>query len=945
MYKYITLFLLCALSWQTNAQSHVGIKGKAIEGTSKLPVVGAAVYLYTGNELGTQTVTNDFGDFVINTNYKGEAVLEINYLGFEPQLIEIVIADEALNLGLIALDNSSNELAEMVINTSLEEKQRALNRQRNSDNIKNIISSDLIGKFPDLNVAEALQRVPGVNISRDKGEGSTISLRGTPDFFTSIQINGEQIPSAQQSGARNESLDLIPADQLASMEITKAPTPDMDGDAIGGVVNLKTPVARKLKLGINGESAMGYNDISGNINGISKLRIDKRFFPDHNVTEGKLGVIVSGSYYQNNNSEDRIDAQWSGLERPIMESNTSELVMNNYQYRNTTNLRTRMGLTGTIDYKFNPDHHIIFNYMYNKREDNDLRNRLRFDMDRSGSVYHTLDSISDGRIRRDINIFDEIKENHSLNLQGTHHLSQWKVEWGAYYTQSKRNFTSQRGDFAQDGVDIVADHTNGIYSDQPNFRQAQGEQSMYDPFFYGDFRRYEEDYETTDADNMVGKIDVTRNYSFLGKYDAYFKVGGKIRAQTHSKYRDNRVFRFNDPNNLMDTEEAFLRSLSGKEPSRFLYSDYRFGPLIGRDEFQQYINDHRLLLTESDDAWDARRLSLSDTYDASENITSAYAMTRIQINKLMVLAGIRLEKTNVNYDAYEVVRIGTNVEGNPISGGDDYTMVLPNLHLKYNFDDYTILRFSTVFNYARPNFVDIVPFVNYDADAITLSLGNPELQPAKAVNVDLMFEKYFSNVGILSVGAFYKNINQFQFTRIDPSLQEDFPGYPGTQGFIFRQEQNGENAVVAGLELNAVRALDFLPGFLRHLSIDGNYTYTYSDAFTQDRDNISLPGQAAHTFNLALSADFGKLSARVSANYNGTFINSLASQPQDDIYQLARLQMDANASYRISKNWRIFTEFVNLTNEPSIRYQGERVRISRMAYFGWQCRVGLSFRY
>lgn len=916
------------------------IKGKVIDPQENYPLFGATVVLKdgSGNTI-IGVVTNEFGNFDIRTNASGKATVVISYIGFENKSFEVDLGANEINLGTILMNSSSMELEQVVVTGSLEGKTKALNQQRTSDNIKNIVSADLIGRFPDLNVAEALQRIPGINIQRDKGEGATISIRGTPQYFTTIQINGEQIPSVQQGGSRNEALDLIPADQLASMEITKAPTPDMDGDAIGGVVNLRTPVARKFGLGIRAETAVGYNDISGDMNGINKLRVDKRFFKSEKVSEGKLGMIIGGSHYQSNNSEDRVDANWFARDRedPV-------LLMENYQYRNTVNLRTRLGITGSLDYKFNDDHQIVFNYMFNKREDNDIRNRLRFDFDRSGSVYQSLDSISDGRIRRDINLFDEVKENQSFNLQGYHKLGSWQVDWGAYYTKSERMFTSDRGDFARDEIDIVADNLGGIYTDVPNFRPAAGEQSMYDPFLYSDFRRYEEDFETTEADNIVGKIDLLKNINFLGKYAGYLKFGGKYRTQSNSKFRDNNVFAFNDPNNLINTEEAFLRSLSGKEPDSFLYSDYRFGPLIGKEPFQEYIASNRRLLATANDAWDSRRLSLNDTYDAQEDIAAAYVMGKVQFNKLMVLAGLRYEQTKVDYDAFEVFRVGTDVQGSPIQGGNNFNFLLPNVHFKYNIDEFTALRFSTVFNYARPNFVDIVPFVNFDADAITLTLGNPDLLPASSMNLDLMFEKYFANVGVLSLGIFYKDIDDFQFSRIDPFLLNDFPGYPSTQGFRFRQEQNGDNAKVVGVELNFLKGLDFLPGFLKYLNIDGNYTYTFSDAFTQDRDGIALPGQADHTFNTALSGDFGNFTGQISANYNGTFVSSLASQEQDDIYQLERLQLDANASYQFNKNWRVFTEFTNLTNEPSIRYQGSRERISRIAYFGWQARIGVSYR-
>src|SRR5690606_4222953 len=149
--------------------------------------------------------------------------------------------------------------------------------------------------------------------------------------------------------------------------------------------------------------------------------------------------------------------------------------------------------------------------------------------------------------------------------------------------------------------------------DLPRLRQAAGEQDMYDPFLYNDFRRYEEDYETTDADNLVGRFDLRKDFDLARKYRSYIKVGAKYRTQSNAKFRDNKVFRFNDPNNTLTSEVSFLNVLSGMQPNRFLYSSYRFGPLIGRDAFTSYMNQHRRLLTTADDAWDSRRLSLEDT--------------------------------------------------------------------------------------------------------------------------------------------------------------------------------------------------------------------------------------------------------------------------------------------------------------------------------------------
>ncbi len=936
-------FLIVFFSIGAHAQEFQ-VSGRIFDDEQNLPLLGASVILKSpGGATVAGVVSDEFGYFEIHTYDVANHSLEISYLGFDTQTFEFSDVYENIDLGTIKLVTITSRLDEIIVSGSLEGKTRALNLQKTSDNIKNVVSADLIGRFPDLNVAEALQRVPGVNISRDKGEGSTVNIRGTPLNFTTVQINGEQLPSVQQNGARTESLDLIPADQLAFMEVTKVPTPDMDGDAVGGTVNLKTPIARSKDFRIKAESGFGYNDISDGLNGINKLRFGKRFWSTDKVPEGKFGVIASGSVFNSNNSEHSTEAAWRGIEDPEL----GVVPMDQYQYLLTENERQRLGAVLTLDYKFNRNHSIVFNYMYNERQDVDTRNRLRFDIDSDrGANYVTIDSIIDGRSRRDISILDELKQNQSFNLEGYHKLGSWILDWRAFYSFSERTFFGERGDFGSPDREtvIIADNPQGILGEDPNFRTASFEQSIYDPFLYDNFRRYEEDSETTDATNLVGKLDITKGIT-VGNAEGFIKFGGKYRTQTNEKNRDNIIFVINDPNNAFDEENSFLRSISGIEPTHFLYGDYRFGPLIGKDEFRQEIRNARRFLNSEFRDWNSRQISLNDTYEAQEDIYAAYAMGRIEFNKWMVLAGVRMEYNEVNYDAFDVFRFGNNIEAEPISGGNNYVFWLPNLHVKYSLDDYTALRFSTAFNYARPNFVDVVPFVDLDQDAFRLSLGNPDLRPAEALNVDVMFEHYFKNVGVISIGAFYKRIDNFQFTRFSPSLTSDFPGFPATTGFQFNQEQNGDIAEVAGLEFNFFRSLGFLPGFFRNFNLEGNYTYAYSDASTQDREGVALPGQAEHTFNTALAFDYKNFTARVSANYNGSFLNSLADDPEssNDEIQEERLQIDANASLRFGKNFRFYVEGINLTNEPTIRFQGNRNQVSRRAFFGWIMRMGVSY--
>lgn len=937
--KYFTGLLLLLVVQVSFAQKTYEWRGVVIDSLTQEPLTGASVYNRTGH-YGAHTDAD--GRFLLVGVPGGSTLFTVTYMGYETVTLNISMPADAEKGMLIKMRPVSHELKSVTVASSFDGQRSALNQQKTSDNIKNIISSDLIGKFPDLNVAEALQRVPGINISRDKGEGSSVSVRGTPVHFTNISINGEQMPSVQESGGRTEALDLIPADQLGSMEVTKALTADMDGDAIGGNINLKTPTARTLALQVRGEAGVGFNDLSGGLNGIGRLRAGKRFLADSQNPRGRLGVLLSASYFATDNSEDRIDARWSGVARPITQLERSEITQLGYEFRKTENQRTRTGVTATVDYKVK-NHELVFNYMHNYRRDDDIRNRLRYDFDRSGSTWITYDSVVNSRIRRDINLWNEQKTNQSFNLQGTHLLDSWIADWGVYYTFSQRRLSSTRGDFSRDNIAIVAENADGMLAEVPQYRPSVAGMDINNPLLLNDFRRYENDISNTDADNMVARVNLAKSYE-LGGNKGLLKLGGKLRRQTNQKFRDNRVLSFYDPNGLMNREEAFAMVSTRTQPVSYLNSRYTLGPRVGKERFLEYINTYRYLLTESADSWDAERLSKSDTYEASEDIYAGYLMTRLQVKKTLFIAGLRYEYNKVGYDAFDVHRSGTTVVATPVSGGNNYGFLLPSVHIKYGLDENTNLRMAYTQSYARPNFVDIVPFVNYDADAVTLFIGNTELKPSLSNNIDLMLEKYNARGGIISGGLFYKNMNHFQFTRMVPSLTEDYPGFPNTMGFRFRQEQNGEAAMVYGAELNMMQQHSNLPGIWAGLSTYVNYTFTQSNASTQDRQNIRLPGQATHSGNASVSFDYKGFTSKVSLNYNGSFINSVASNKEDDIIQDQRVQLDANFTQKLTRKLSLYAEFVNLTNSPARMYQGQKDRVARLAYFGWWTRFGVSFR-
>lgn len=245
------LCLAAAGSMAAQVSQNGSVSGTVLEATGKTPLVGASVTF----EGDFQSATTDrSGRFDILNIPKGNQKLSISYLGFEAVTRDIVVeGGKRLTLD-ISLEPSLKTIVTVYGEPLLMGQAKALNEQLNAVNIKNVVSADQIGRFPDSNTAEAAQRIPDVSIERDQGEGRYIIVRGTEPRLNSTMINGERIPSPE-GDVRQVALDVIPADLLEAIEVTKALTQDMDADAIGGAVNVVTkraPNVPRISLTLGG---------------------------------------------------------------------------------------------------------------------------------------------------------------------------------------------------------------------------------------------------------------------------------------------------------------------------------------------------------------------------------------------------------------------------------------------------------------------------------------------------------------------------------------------------------------------------------------------------------------------------------------------------------------------------------------------------------------------
>jgi TonB-dependent receptor len=899
--QLLFILLLMGASYMVLAQNGL-VTGTVKDGTTGDNLAGATVVV-RGSTLGSATNLQGVFSFSIAP---GEYDLHVRYIGYEEGTAKVTVVAGETAIVDVGLTTNSVELSGLEITGTLQGQARALNQQRAADNIKNIVAADQIGRFPDPNAAEALQRIPGVNIERDQGEGRYVLVRGLSPQFTNISVNGEQIPSPE-ADVRFVALDAIPADQLASMEVTKALTPDMDGDAVGGNVNLITRTAQSAKPSVNGSVLGGYNALMNQPNVQGSIMYGQRFGANE-----KLGVLVNTSYYQNQLGSDN----WE------REPFDNELELRDYQLT-----RTRTGLSGTFDYKLNRTSELYVRALYTRFTDREWRRRYIFKPEDEEIEKQTKDRF-------------EAQAITSVNVGGKHVLPGISIDYEAQYSYGEQDTPFDREATFIAGLPSDLTFSGGNYPglDAPGYL----DNSAYE------FDGFESGNTLAKDQNITAKVNIGLPYS-MGGTEGLLKFGGKYRAKVKSYSITQNVYgaRGDVPN--LDAFEGGLLDNS------FLGGEYELSAPLDVNGVVRYFNSH-----PADFELEIEDKSIDEaleSFEANENVTAAYVMARQQYEKLMLLGGVRFENTSVEYKSSDVVisPSGDLLEIRPVAGSSDYSFVLPQFHAKYTLGQFSNLRAALTWSYARPNFSQIVPSQEANLEDREATVGNATLQPVKAVNIDVLGEHYFGTVGIISGGFFYKQLDGFIYPKILYNSQYPLTGTPVATDIRVTQSQNGGTGNIYGFEFNVQRNLDFLPGALSGFNVYFNYTFTNSDATIQNREEgeddpdatetIRLPGQARNVGNVALGYDYRKVSARLSANFNGEYLSEVGGSIEEDLYVANRIQLDFSANYSISSNFRVFAEFLNITNQPFEAYVGDKDTVIQKEYYSWWSRAGLKFNF
>ena len=811
--------------------------------------------------------------------------------------------------GMAQSEPSAAQMETIMVFGQREAANRALGLYRESDAVANYISADDMGQFVDQNVAESLQRLPGLTISRDQGEGRFVSVRGVSAGLSTVTINGMRI-GTPEDGSRAVPLDVIPSGSVDGIEVVKVPTPDMPGDAVGGAINVSSASAfdrdgRQITYRLEGS----HNDLSGETS-------PKAQFNFSDVVDGfggsdNIGISFGLNYLNRKLESDNIEPEYDFLEFNGEDVFTL-LEVNERKYFIE---RERLGFNLNLEYQPDDSTRFYANTVYSEFTDAETRQRNVFVFeDATITAYDgsnvTYADMPEDSFRRRIRFRTKEQDTLAFAMGAEHDFQTWSLDYNAgISTTDERVPDEQEGRFEKTGnaLDAMVQLGQGIpvYTFMENGAPAVGylDNSLYE------LDRVVNEPLSVDDDDVNFALNIEVPIAF-GIESLTVKTG--IDGRFKDKVADVNEFE------ERDTPDVLLSQFTTGAPSHGLSN---LGQGISSSAFVNFYNSNRSeFKARPRDVEENLALNSAQDYSAEEDVIASYMMGTWDLDRVRVIAGARVERTDYRANGNELVFDENGALSiNERSVSSKYTNFLPGVHLRYEPTDNLVVRAAWSNTIARPSFSDISPRSQINREDMEIQLGNPDLDPYQSSNFDLLADWYYGNSGVISAGVFYKDIDDY---IVDFSTRQN----PQFAGFEVDQPVNGTKASVTGIEFNAQQGFEVFDESLIGLLAGLNLTALDTDLEINERagESFALPEAAERSGNVYLGYENELFSTRLSVSYRDKFLSEVGDNERFDLYVAPHTQVDLTASYRFSPQFELVAEFTNLTDEALELYQGSK---------------------
>ena len=774
---------------------------------------------------------------------------------------------------------------------------KALREQKSADSIKSVVHADDVGQLPDDNAAEALQRIPGLSVERDQGEGRFVSVRGIAPDLNSVTINGTLVP-APEGDRRAVALDVLPAELVQSLSVVKSLTPDMDANSLGGTIEVESLSAFDHDGLFYTFSAEGSHDTN-----VSKSSpkfsgaISDRF----SLGDGtdNFGVAAAFSWQKRKFGSENVETGGSW-------DFSDGARLNEVEQRDYEITRERTGFGLNFDYQPDDYSNYYLRTLYSKFKDTETRNAagVEFaDPQASGER-------GDAEGWRDLKSRKDTQQIQSYVIGGERMIDLWTLSGQAGYSQATEK---DPGGIA--GAQFVGDFTDiGFDGTRKPLVSAGG--AFYDPASFTLDEVEVEKVNGKDKEKNV-RLDLARDYDLSGNA-AQVKFGGKLSRR--DKTSDTEVWVYDDFSGI---------DLGGFQSGNVDYSLGNFGNGISAGAIKDLIGG-----LDRDAFYDEENSRIND-FDMREDINAAYLMNSLDVDDWRFIAGLRYEGT-------EFEAKGTGLRDGVYESTQSknrYDHWLPGLHARYQLSPSTALRAAWTNTVVRPTFGQLAP--GFAIDGGDASFGNPDLKPLESMNFDLGIEHYMGRAGVLSGFVFYKDIDNFIYNT-DLAGSGAWADFDEALSF-----ENGSSAKLYGVELAYSQKFDWLPAPWNGVLLGANLTLSKSDATIEGQGakrSIELPNQSDTVGNVMVGWENDRFNVRVAANYKSSYLYEIGSieDKSQDLHVDDQLFVDFKAGYFLTPDLQLTFEAQNITDESYYVYTGRHGYNAQYEEYGPTYKVGLT---
>lgn len=903
----------------------------------------------------------------------------LNGEGFKRNLISLAVV--AATTGTLSFqtvaqeDTRAQDETEVIIVKGFRGSQIAAKEFKRSAMIAqdSIIAED-IADFPDLNLADSLQRVPGVVITREGGEGRQISLRGLGPDFTRVLVNGMEALGVSSSpmdsrGAVSRSrafdFNIFASELFNQIDVKKSYSADQEEGGIGGTVALHT--AKPFDY----DGFQSAISLQGGTNSNTDST-DPRFAGLISNTWGKFGALASIAYSNRKTSEESYNTyRWRQKSTedisPNVDAETAQLIRDGEiwfsrgnRYSVWENDQERLGITVALQYKASDDLDFSLDFMHGKLS-NDLTEHhistggssstalgyveeLEY-LDNNGDLEAVKGRFSDLRVRT---------ENRADYNESTFNQVTLQTNWQVNEDLTmKAQIGTSTSDFDQPKVDKVnlQNYGNEVTLDftQDRFYGVNTydfDTTAADGWEVKDLY-FREDYISTDFDNATVDfeyfIDDESSIEFGANYKKFTNTGDRREAKDYPNNPDTPL---NQGDFTLPTEAINIYTSHSKLD--WIEADV--------DALQRHYGVYDLALGEEFSV-ESNNFAIEETTQA---LYAQYSWSGdISGSPLRISAGLRYYTTDITSSG---VSRGVDVEIER-----NYSGVLPTLNVVYEINDNLLWRFGASKNVTRPSLSAIAISASVSQSTLSgddvgaISQGNPGLEPFESVNFDTSLEYYFEEVGLLSAAIFQKDIDNFivsetvQYQYSDLGLPNVLLPPGGTPDTIFNvsQPQNADSSTIKGAEIAFQRDFDFLPEPFNNLGMIANYTWVdgetlYRNVQGSGEDQLkSFQGLSDSSYNLTFYYETETWGARIAAAYRSDYISVVEGGlgDEDERGFHATTYMDFSAFYQVTEKLKVNFEGINLTDEREEQYSDSNDRAYNTTNAGRTFMVGLTYKF